>query len=148
MNNGQIINGFMFRTVGVCGCNATVANAGNPIINNIEVNLQLGTKAPYSIQATGYTTLHFLWLPIAPIILGTATTVTINWIGSDGTTTQIGTSSCTIPAASDRCTTQTVIFPLAFVGTPSVVTQIKLNPQISEQITTVLTLFSTRIVSA
>jgi hypothetical protein len=142
------VNAYQFRVVGVCSCNATTPNAGNPILNNVQVNLLVQSKAPYAIQATGFTTAHFLWLPIAPTSLGTATTVTIGWIASDGTTVQVGTSSCTIPVASDRCTTQTVNFGIAFAGTPVVTTQIKLNPQISVTSVGSITLFSTHHIQA
>lgn len=122
-------DGYEFRIVAVCGCTG-FGSSGNPILNNVQVDMFRSTGQLIGIQMLGFTTAHFLWRAqtISPVT--SSTTVTLNWIATNQTSAtcgiiagvndeciQSGTSTCSIGAGTSACSTVTVTFSHTFTGT-------------------------------
>lgn len=121
-------NGFIFRVVGVCGCNSTTVNAGNPILSSVSLLLEsnlaspIYTSTPFAISTTG-----FRYQGSTNLLALSATNVNIQWIATNSTVfVQSGSTSaiCTIAIGQVKCSSSTITFPIAFIGTPHVVTSV------------------------
>jgi len=122
-------NAYVFRAVGVCGCDSTTKNGGNPILSTISLQVQQGFRRIFTPVLVTHTTTAFSFQMVTNIAVTTTTTVNVSWLSTNQTTTacgvadmciQSGTTSCSITVGNSNCSSTTLTYPTAFTGTVEV----------------------------
>jgi hypothetical protein len=106
---------FIFRVVGFGGGGA----GDNPRFGSINVIISTQLFDQFVGYSSSTTTTDSMITIGTDFPVITATTVTYDYVATDGVTFQGGTNTCVIPHGQSACTVDQ-FFPVAFAGTPAV----------------------------